>query len=77
MSEGLSILTVNGSGWGSAKRTIKSTDTHIVLVQEHKLQGQSLLEVQATMRKAGWRSFREEGHNAGVGMPATLMHGSL
>eukprot|EP00959_Pyramimonas_sp_CCMP1952_P389118 8152991-Pyramimonas_sp.AAC.1 len=70
MSEGLSILAVNGSGWGSAKRIIKSTNAHFVLVQEHKLQGQSLLEVQASMGKAGWISFREGGHNTGVGMPA-------
>eukprot|EP00959_Pyramimonas_sp_CCMP1952_P162307 3393580-Pyramimonas_sp.AAC.1 len=49
----LVVQTVNANSWTSAAAFVLGTTAHIVLVQEHKLHGQALLEAKERLRKQG------------------------
>ena len=69
------MVTLNCTSWPTAKKFIKYTEAHVILVQEIKLEGDKLAEASQYLAKQGWKSILEgadrgdkDGLSSGVGI---------
>ena len=55
----LLVTTLNCTSWPTAKKFIRYTKAHMILVQELKLEGEKLAEASQFLSKQGWKSILE------------------
>ena len=56
-SDGLEIVTYNGSCWATIKDFVQRTTAHVVCSQELKLDGENLLQAEDWCSRNGWKPF--------------------